>query len=639
MSSIPFATELADLAPLTVAGPFALAALLAAKLPFPFRRSHAELVAAAGALLVGVLCLLLLGEALDSEGPVVSRIGGWEPRAGGVVVGINLAFDSLGAALALLAAVLVGTALVFAWRFFEAVGPTFHALILVFLGALCGFALTGDLFNMFVFFELMSVSAYALTAYRIERAASLQGALTFAVTNSVGAVMILFGIALLYGRTGVTVTTPDANADSALRMSRAYRVNLDMLALVALITGGFLVKAAIVPFHFWLADAYAVAPTPAAIVFTGVMSDLGIYAVARIYLTVFQAPLEPHAEGLRAVLVGFAVVTALVGAVMALVQDHLKRLLAFVTISQIGLALIGIGLLTPEGAAGAALLIPADGLLRAGLVVCLGALLHRCGSVYQSRLHGRGRVLPRAFPIFFAAGILGLAALPPLGGFPGKALVEEAAAEVGYGWVASVFMIATLLTAAALLRAGARVFFGIGPVCATGTDPREPPIEESELTGSRPRPRRDVRQCRGPDRRRTARQRRAGHHRRRTAERARLCRPRGLRGRRARTPRPAARSDRLSRPRSDRGHPRPRRRARCDRARRRTARTAAPTLQASARAAARGRDEPRAPAAPALRPDRRLRRLGNDRVRRARRALCRGYLIQGGGSGGRAPSS
>jgi multicomponent Na+:H+ antiporter subunit D len=481
MSSILFATELPALAPLAVAGPFAFAALLATRLPFPFRRRHAELVAAAVALLVGVLCLLLLIEALDSEGPLVSRIGGWEPRAGGVVVGINFAVDPLGAALALLAALLVGAALVFAWRFFETVGPTFHALILVFLGALTGFALTGDLFNMFVFFELMSVSAYALTAYRIERAGSLQGALTFAVTNSVGAVMILFGIALLYGRTGALNLAQVGEA-----LARKPSDGLVVVAF-ALLTAGFLVKAAIVPFHFWLADAYEVAPTPVAIVFTGVMSDLGIYAIARLYETVFQAPLEPHVEGLRAVLVGFAVVTALVGAVMALAQDHLKRLLAFVTISQIGLALIGIGLLTPEAGAGAALLILADGLLRAGLFVCLGAVLHRCGSLYQSHLHGRGAVLPRAIPIFFVAGALGLAAVPPLGAFPGKALIDQAAADVGYGWVSAVFVLVTILTAAALLRAGARVFFGWGPPQPVPTDIREPPTEESELVGSRAR--------------------------------------------------------------------------------------------------------------------------------------------------------
>ena len=301
------------------------------------------------------------------------------------------------------------------------------------------------------------------------------------MTNSVGAVMILFGIALLYGRTGA-LNLAQVGEALASRPS-------DGLVVVsfALITGGFLVKAAIVPFHFWLADAYAVAPTPAAIVFTGVMSDLGIYAVARIYVTVFQAPLAPHAEGLRAVLVGFGVLTALLGAVMALGQDHLKRLLAFVTISQIGLALIGVGLLTPAGIAGATLLIGADGLLRAGLFVCFGAVLHGCGSVYQSQLHASGRHLPRVFGIFFIVGVLGLAALPPLGAFPGKALVEEAAIEVGNGWVTVVLMLATVLASVALLRAGARVFFGWGPPAAARTDPREPITEESELAGSRGR--------------------------------------------------------------------------------------------------------------------------------------------------------
>src|SRR4029450_636663 len=126
MSSTPFATELADLAPLAVAGPFGFAALLATKLPVPVRRRNAELVTAAVALVVGVLCVLLLREAFNSNGPVVSRIGGWEPRPGGTVVGINFAFDGLGAALALLAAVLVGAALLFAWRFFEAGAATVY---------------------------------------------------------------------------------------------------------------------------------------------------------------------------------------------------------------------------------------------------------------------------------------------------------------------------------------------------------------------------------------------------------------------------------------------------------------------------------------------------------------------------------
>lgn len=461
-----------ELAPLTVAAPFIAAALLVASLPFNRRRD--DLIAVIAASAVTILCGALLVTAVGSNGPVVSALGGWGPSPAGVELGIVMAIDPLGAALATLAAALVTVALLFTWRFFETQGPIFHALLLVFLGGLTGFALTGDLFNLFVFFEVMSVSAYALTANRIERPAPLQGALSFAVVNTVGAMMILFGIALLYGRTGALNM---AQVGEALAGKPA-----DGLVIVAfsLMVGGFLVKAAAVPFHFWLADAYAVAPTPAAIVFTGVMSDLGIYAIARLYWTVFEGPLADHAEGIRVVLVAFAALTALLGAVMCLFQNHLKRLLAFATISQVGLALIGVALLTPGGIAAAALLVPADGLLRAGLFVCLGILLHRCSSIHELRLHGRGSEVPRLVGVLFVAGALGLAALPPLGAFAGKGLLEEAGSEVGYGWVAVVILVATVLTSGALLRAAARIFLGRGVKPET----EEGEIEESEVPGA-----------------------------------------------------------------------------------------------------------------------------------------------------------
>jgi multicomponent Na+:H+ antiporter subunit D len=453
---------LVELAPLAVTVPFLAAALLIVALPFS--RARADLLAVAVAAAAMVLCALLTIDALDTGAPLVEFLGGWEPRDGSVALGISLAIDPLGAGLATLAALLVAMALLFTWRFFDVPGRLFHALMLVFCGGLIGFALTGDLFNMFVFFEVMSVSAYALTAYRIERPSSLQGALGFAVTGSIGAMMILFGIALLYGRTG------------ALNMAQVGEAlagkDADALVIVAfaLICGGFLVKAAAVPFHFWLGDAYAVAPTPAAIVFTGVMSDLGVYAIARIYWTVFEGSLAPEAEAVRAVLVAFAVVTALLGGIMCLVQEHLKRLLAFATISQVGVALIGVGLLTPAGIAGAALLVPADGLLRAGLFVCVGILLHRCGSVRELRLHGRGVDVPRIVGVLFVAAALGLAALPPLGAFTGKALLEEAARDVGYWWVIPLILVATALTCAALLRAAGRIFRAWGASAASEAD-------------------------------------------------------------------------------------------------------------------------------------------------------------------------
>ena len=443
-------------APLAVAGPFLVAAAIAAALPLSRRRI--DLVAIVTSAAVAVFCAFLLADAAgDDHTVVVSWLGGWEPR-GGVALGISLAFDRIGAGIALLAAVLVTAALIFAWRFFDAVGAIFHAMMLVFLGAMCGFALTGDLFNLFVFFELMSVSAYAMTAYRIEESAPLQGALTFAVSNSVGAVLILFGIALLYGRTGALNL---AQAGQALAAGPADGL---VICSFALICAGFFVKAAIVPFHFWLGDAYAVAPTPACVVFSGVMSDLGIYAVARIYWTVFEGPLAAHADALRAILIGAGCITALVGGVMCLAQLHLKRLLAFVTISQIGIVLIGVGLLTPTGLAGAALFGAADGLLRAGLFILFGAVLHRIGEIHEGNLCGRGSELPWPAAALLVAGALGLAALPPLGAYAGKGVLDHGLEDAGYGWVVAVIVAATILTSGSLLRAAGRIFLGWGPL-------------------------------------------------------------------------------------------------------------------------------------------------------------------------------
>src|SRR4051794_590874 len=255
-----------SLAPLAVAGPFLIAALLGASLPLDRRRD--DLIGIATASAATIFAAVLLADAVGTgSGLRVTWLGGWEPR-GGTALGVSLVYEPLGASLALLAAVLVLGSFVFAWRYFEAKGPIFHALMLVFLAAMAGFALTGDLFTMFVFFELMSVSAYALTAYKIEESGPLQGALTFAVSNSVGAAFILTGIGLLYGRTGALNM---AQVGEALAGREADGL---VVCAFALIIGGFLVKAAIVPFHFWLADAYAVAPTPAAVVFSGVMSDL-----------------------------------------------------------------------------------------------------------------------------------------------------------------------------------------------------------------------------------------------------------------------------------------------------------------------------------------------------------------------------
>jgi multicomponent Na+:H+ antiporter subunit D len=440
-----------DLAPLAVAIPLVTAAALVAGGALVPRRVVDTLACAASAACV-VLCALVLHDA--SDGLLVEWFGGWTPR-NGIAIGVSFAIDQIGAGLALFAAALFLAAFVFCWRYFVVLGPLFHSLMLVFLAAMLGFSYTGDLFNLFVFFELLSVAAYALVAYDIEEEGPLQGALNFAITNSIGAFFILLGIALLYGRTG------------ALNMAQVGETlagqPADGLVVVSftLIAVGFFVKAAVVPFHFWLADAYSVAPTPVCLLLSAAMSELGLYAFARVYATVFSGVFGGE-HAIEVALLAAGTLTALVGGLMCFGQRHLKRMLAFATVSHVGLFLTGIALLDGPALAGVALFVVADGFVKASLFVCVGTLQHLFESVDELQLYGRGRRLLITGPLMGLCA-LGIASLPPFGPWLGKSVIHDAALDAGEGWIVAILVAASILTGAALLRATARVFAGVGP--------------------------------------------------------------------------------------------------------------------------------------------------------------------------------
>ena len=441
---------MSTLAPLPVVIPLSVAALLAAVNKFLARRIS-EALSILATIATGVICGELLLQSRVQ--PVIHWFGGWTPRAG-VALGISFVIDPIGAGAAVFASLLVLAALVFSLHYFDTVGTLFHVLMLGFLAAMCGFTLTGDLFNLFVFFELMSASAFALCGYKVEEPESMQGALNFAITNTVGAFLVLSGIGLLYGRTG---------ALNMAQIGRTLGHSPDGLVITAFvfIMAGFFIKAAVFPFHFWLADAHAVAPTPVCVLFSGIMVELGIYAVVRVYWTMFDTPFAAYRWDVRGLLLAVGSVTAVLGAIMCFGQRHIKRLLAFSTVSHVGLLTIGFGVLKTGALAGVALYVVGHGLVKAALFLVAGLLLHRFSSVDELELHGRARELRATGVVFFFAA-LGLASMPGFATFLGESGIIDAAGGIGQGWVRAIFVFAGILTAGAVLRVWGRVFRGMG---------------------------------------------------------------------------------------------------------------------------------------------------------------------------------
>ncbi len=453
--------------PLPVAIPLIAAALLSF-LGLWLSRPIIDLLAIATAAVQTLLCLRIFVGSLP--GPLVYWFGNWWPR-NGFAIGEDFFIDPIAAAFALLAAVLTLLALLFSWRYFEHSGNFFQPLMIIFMAAMCGFCYAGDLFNLFVFFELMSATAFALCGLKTSEPAPLQGGFNFAITNTIGGFLVLTGIALLYARTG------------ALNMANIGRLlaltpHADALVLLSFlfIAVGYLVKGAIFPFHLWLPDAHAVAPTPVCMLFSGIMVELGIYAVARIYWTIYQVPLAAHTRELRLILVSLGAVSALVGAIMCYAQHHFKRLLAFSTVSHAGLMLIAVGLLHPLAISGFVLYVLGHGLVKAGLFAGAGIVLHRLELIGEQKLHARGRALTFT-PILFLLGALALAALPPALLLTGEAATSEAAELFSYGWSKWIFFACGILTAAAVLRFTFRVFYGWGTPA---------PLDEPSQIGEKP---------------------------------------------------------------------------------------------------------------------------------------------------------
>ena len=365
--------------------PLAAAAVLTALLDrIPRRIAEWFAIAIAIVTLAGTIDVLV---AVLRGGTIAVWMGGWHP-GNRVGLGIVLAIDPAAACVAVLVATVVLAAIVFSYQYFEEAGTIFYVLILAMLGSMVAFAYAGDIFNMFVWYEVFSVAAYALSTFHGATKNAFEGALQFALTNTVAGLFFLTGIIMLEGRTGELDLV--AVGHSLAAHGRPDVLVTTSLACVAI---GLFTRGALAPLQFWFDEVHTTAPTPLSAILSGAMTPLALYGFVRVYWSIYAGVLPPS-HALVAALEAIAIATALYGTLMTMRESHFKRKLAHAGVAHAGVALAAIGAFTVRGLAGAAIYATSYALAAAALFFATAILKSIAGERDVRLLQGSGHNLP-----------------------------------------------------------------------------------------------------------------------------------------------------------------------------------------------------------------------------------------------------
>lgn len=419
----------AAMVPLVFLLPLAAAALLPALFG---ARPRLAWYAALAAALATTVAAAVVAAALPAAGELRYAVGGWAAP-----LGIELRFDRIAAVTVAFGAV-TALAITFSRTLTDS-GPRpvlFYTLVLVNLGGLNGFALAADLFNLFVFMELLSVSAYALVAATRQPRAAL-AAIKYLLPGAVSSLLVLLAIGVLLALTGSLNM-----ADVGARLAGVEAPAAVALALGAL-TVGFLVKAALFPLHFWLPDAHSAAPGPVSALLSALVVKVGVLGLLRTF-ELFGAAAGSGLLRLETLLTVLGAVAVVAGAVAAVVQHELKRMLAWSTVSNIGYIVLGLGLATTASVAGSIAHVFYHGLTKGGLFLAAAALVDRTGLHDIDDLRGLGHRMPWSATAL-SAGMIAVAGVPPTAGFVGKWQIALGALEGGRPLPVTVLLVTVVL--------------------------------------------------------------------------------------------------------------------------------------------------------------------------------------------------
>ncbi|MFE1359020.1 Na+/H+ antiporter subunit D [Streptomyces harbinensis] len=397
--------------------------------------------------LTDAVVLLVLAQ---RDGPQAASMGGWPAP-----LGIALVADRLSALLLTVSLAVALAVLVFAIGqgnadFGESSPVAFHPAYLLLTAGVGMAFLAGDLFNLFVAFEMMLTASYVLLSLGIG-SGRIRAGMTYTITSLTSSLLFLTAIALCYAATG-TVNM----ADLSLRMTQAPDGVAATLSVLLLVVFG--IKAAMVPLHFWLPDSYPTAPTPITAIFAALLTKVGVYAMVRTQTLIFPR------DDVWLLLTIVAVLTLLVGVLGAIAQDDLNRLLSFVLVSHIGFMLFGLALFDEAGLTGTVLYTAHHIVVQAGLFLVSGIVVRLSGTASLASLTHRAPPPPVVAGLFMLPA-LALAGIPPTSGFVAKFVLLQAGGERS-GWPVTVLIAAALLTSLLTLYAMTRVWravFSAGP--------------------------------------------------------------------------------------------------------------------------------------------------------------------------------
>ncbi|MFA5255100.1 MAG: proton-conducting transporter membrane subunit [Candidatus Omnitrophota bacterium] len=405
----------------------------------------------AGAIIASIASALsftvsmTLSFSIVKYGVFIYKVGGWMPPAG-----IPMVVDSYSALILLIANFIAALVTLYSVNYVKIYTDTwkYFSLLMLMMAGVNGVAVSGDIFNMFVYLEIASLATYALVAFGNE-AEALEASFKYAVMSSVASTFMLIGIAFLYNYTS---TLNMAYIGKFIEGNGTAKI---MSFVSVLFLAGFGLKAALAPFHAWLPDAYTKSPAPIPAISSGVLIKvLGVYALTRLFFNVFGMT-----KPVSYILIFFAVVSMLVGGILAFGQSNIRRLLGYSSVSQIGYIILGFAIGTPLAVMGSLFHIFNHSVAKSLLFMGAGSIEKTMKTQDIRKISGVVSKMP-VTGYTSLIGALSICGVPPFGGFWSKLIIIFACIQAGYFGLAFIAAFVSILTLAYYFKAYAPMLFG-----------------------------------------------------------------------------------------------------------------------------------------------------------------------------------